>query len=93
MGRDSYNDFEQYLTKQMNESFKPLPRKREHGNINNNSRYYRHFIRPLMKIYERGKVQRKVVKQYLEILLRQNEEKSFRRKVSPTNREDAATNN
>ena len=43
VGRDSYNDFEQYLTKQMNESFKPLPRKREHGNINNNSRYYRHY--------------------------------------------------
>ena len=76
-----YDDFEDYLSKQMNESFKPLPRKRRVGRVSNKNRNYQHIINPLMKIYERGKVQRKVVKQYLEVLHSQNEQNISKEKA------------
>ena len=74
MDGSSYDDFELYLRKRMNESFKPLPRRRGDNNGSKKKRNFQHVIGPLMKIYERGKVQRKVVKQYLDVLYRQNEE-------------------
>ena len=36
------------------------------------NREVQHIINPLMKIYECGKVQRKVIKQYLDVLRHQN---------------------
>ena len=77
----SYDEFDEYLREQMNESFKPLSRKRRGGNVSNKNRNYQHVISPLMKIYRRGKVQRKVVKQYLDVLRRQNEENVSKEKA------------
>ena len=71
-GKCNYDTLEAYMLDCMNECFDVITPKKSYG-IKEDKKY-REAVKSLMKIYKQGKTQRTVVKSYLDILTKQNED-------------------
>ena len=69
----TYDDFEDYLKNCMGECFQPVSKKKALDVQRYKNTQYQDMITVLMKYYKQGRIQRKVVKKYLENIKQQNE--------------------
>ena len=71
---NNYDGFERYIERTMHECFKSVKIGSSANRVSNGiSQKTQKVIKSLMKIYEKGKIQRKVVKMYIDTLLSANE--------------------